>query len=89
MISRLKMEAALDDGEWRWEGTYRADAPELDVFTGPRELEATLPGGGSLQIAGSRLPGEFVNWCRIGGKVLQTSAREEAKAAAKTDKKKL
>lgn len=88
MISRLKMEAALDDGEWRWEGTYRADAPELDVFTGPREMEATLPGGGSLEIPGSRLPGEFVNWCRIGGKVLRTSAKEEAKAAAKAENKK-
>jgi hypothetical protein len=31
----------------------------LDVFTGPRELEATLPGGGTLLIAGSRIPGEF------------------------------
>ncbi len=30
-------------------------------------MEATLPGGGSLLIEGSRIPGEFVTWCRSGG----------------------
>jgi hypothetical protein len=68
-ISRFKVDAALDDGEWRWEGVFRALDPQFDVFTGPLELEATLPGGGTLKIAGSRIPGEFVNWCRAGGRV--------------------
>ncbi|RKF21793.1 hypothetical protein D6851_07170 [Altericroceibacterium spongiae] len=80
MISRFKMEAVLNDGEWRWEGTYPADAPALDVFTGTRDLEATLPGAGSLVIEGSRLPGEFVTWCRLGGKVMQASEEEQAEA---------
>lgn len=68
-ISRFKVDAALTDGEWRWEGVLPASDPSLDVFTGPRELEATLPGGGTLLIAGSRIPGEFVTWCRAGGRM--------------------
>lgn len=76
-VSRFKVDAALDQGEWRWEGTLPASDPQFDVFTGPLELEATLPGGGTLLIAGSRIPGEFVNWCRAGGRVLRA---EEAEA---------
>ena len=63
MIARFYVDATLNEGEWRWEGRYPADAAELQVFTGPRDLEATLPGGGTLKIAGSPLPREFVTWC--------------------------
>jgi len=86
-ISRFKLDATLVDGEWRWEGAVPASDPQLDVFTGARELEATLPGGGSLAIAGSRIPGEFVNWCRAGGRVQQAEAEEqEAADGTETDK---
>ncbi|OYW44900.1 MAG: hypothetical protein B7Z08_10955 [Sphingomonadales bacterium 32-68-7] len=67
-ISRFKLDATLAEGEWRWQGDLPASDPLLEVFTGPRELEATLPGGGTLLIAGSRIPGEFVIWCRAGGR---------------------
>ena len=80
-ISRFKVDATLADGEWRWEGALPASDPSLDVFTGPRELEATLPGGGSLLIAGSRIPGEFVNWCRAGGRVQRVEAAEKTEDA--------
>jgi hypothetical protein len=76
-ISRFKVDAALADGEWRWEGVFRAIDPQFDVFTGPLELEATLPSGGTLKIAGSRIPGEFVNWCRAGGRVQRAEKAEE------------
>jgi len=81
-ISRFKVDATLAAGEWRWEGALPANDPSLDVFTGPRELEATLPGGGTLLIAGSRIPGEFVNWCRAGGRVQRVEAAEADAAAA-------
>ena len=81
-ISRFKVDAALADGEWRWEGRFLATDPQLDVFTGPRELEATMPGGGTVRIGGSRIPGEFVNWCRAGGRVQRAEAAEAADAAA-------
>lgn len=77
MISRFKVDAALRTGEWHWEGTVPASDPQLDVFTGPRELQATLPGGGSLMIAGSRIPGEFINWCRAGGRMLRAEQAEQ------------
>ena len=84
-ISRFKVDATLAAGEWRWEGALPANDPSLDVFTGPRELEATLPGGGSLLIGGSRIPGEFVNWCRAGGRVQRVEAAEQAEDAQAND----
>ena len=66
-VSRLKLDAKLAGGGWRWEGSYPADAPELDVFTGRRAIEATLPGAGTLRIGGSGLPREFIDWCRRSG----------------------
>ncbi len=47
MVSRFKVDATLADGEWRWEGAVPAEDGSLEVFTGRRELEATLPGAGS------------------------------------------
>lgn len=83
-ISRFKVDATLARGEWRWEGALPASDPSLDVFTGPRELEATLPGGGMLLLPGSRIPGEFVNWCRAGGRVQRVEAAEADAASAST-----
>ena len=82
MISRFEVDAALHDGEWRWEGTLPAADPQLEVFAGPRELQATLPGAGSLLIEGSRIPGEFVEWCRAGGRVLRAEEAEAGEEAA-------
>jgi hypothetical protein len=68
IISRFKVDAALADNEWRWQGTLPADDPMLEVFEGPGALQATLPGGGTVKIAGSGVPGQFLTWCRAGGK---------------------
>jgi hypothetical protein len=70
ITSRLKLDAALGKDGWRWEGRYPASSPELDVFTGTRDIEATLPGGGMLHVAGSSLPRDFIDWCRRNGKGL-------------------
>lgn len=75
-ISRFSLDAKLSGSEWRWEGALPASDPLNDVFTGTRELEATLPGGGSLLIGPSRIPGEFVNWCRAGGRSQRIQAPE-------------
>lgn len=68
IISRFEVDAALADNEWRWQGNLPADDPLLEVFEGPGRLEATLPGGGTVKIAGSGVPGQFLTWCRAGGK---------------------
>ena len=84
-ISRFKADAALEDAEWRWQAVVPADDALLEVFTGAREIEATLPGAGSLIISGSRGPGEFIAWCRRGGAVSEAVTEErtaEAEAEA-------
>lgn len=82
MRSRFLADAALhqagETSEWRWEAILPADDPQLDVFLGTRDLTATLPGKGMLAIAGSRIPGEFVEWCRTGGRVAEVVSEEEA-----------
>lgn len=80
MRSRFLADAVLRDEEWRWEAVLAAGDGQLDVFLGPRPLIATLPGKGSLKIAGSRIPGEFVEWCREGGRVT-AAVNAEARAA--------
>ncbi len=80
--SRFMVDAVLSEGEWRWEGSLPADDPQLDVFTGARDITATLPGRGMLEIAGSRIPGEFVTWCRAGGEVVAAEAEEEEETEA-------
>ena len=82
IVSRLKLDAALGRDGWRWEGHYPASSPELDVFTGTRDIQATLPGGGMLQIAGSNLPRDFVNWCRNNGKGLSAPGPAPASSPA-------
>ena len=77
-ISRFKVDAALVGGKWRWQGAVDATDPQLAVFTGPRTLEATLPGGGSLVVGASRIPAEFVRWCRAGGAMQRAQKIEQA-----------
>ncbi len=67
--SRFMADAVLDEGEWRWEASEPADDGKLEVFTGTRQILATLPGRGMLDIHGSRIPGEFVTWCRAGREI--------------------
>lgn len=67
MSSRFLVDATLGEDGWDWEARLPADDPQLEVFAGNRDLIATLPGRGTLEIAGSRIPGEFLEWCRAGG----------------------
>ena len=84
IISRFQVDAALVDNEWRWQGTLPADDPLLEVFEGPGALQATLPGGGTVKIAGSGVPGQFLTWCRTGGKApaVETASPPDANSAA-------
>lgn len=85
IIARFKVDALLRDNEWRWEGTLPADDALLEVFTGARQIEATLPGAGTLLIGGSRIPGEFIAWCRKGGAVTQAISEEKAESEGQAD----
>ncbi len=63
-VSRLKIDATERGDIWRWEGATEAADPALDVLTGPRQVEATVPGAGSLILNPSAVPGELVERCR-------------------------
>ena len=65
--ARFPVDAVLADGEWHWEARLPADDPQLEVFSGTRDIVATLPGRGTLEIDGGRIAGEFLEWCRAGG----------------------
>lgn len=82
VISRFKVDAALADNEWRWQGALPADDPMLEVFEGAHALEATLPGGGTLKIAASGVPGQFLTWCRAGGRAPAVEGDPKAAEAA-------
>ncbi len=76
--ARLKVDAKQSAGGWRWEGTYPAEASEFDAFAATSGFEATLPGAGMLKAAGSPLTGEFIRWCREGGKALVAAPKGSA-----------
>jgi len=69
-VSRLPADATLADGEWRWEASLPAIDPAWNLFIGTGDMRATLPGKGAVEIPPSPIPGEFVTWCRAGGRAL-------------------
>lgn len=83
--ARFKLDAALHDNEWRWEGTLPADDPLLEIFDETQSFEATLPGGGTLKIAGSSVPHQFLEWCRARGQAPAVAAPKDDEAAKPAD----
>jgi hypothetical protein len=67
-VSRLPASATLAEGEWRWEAVLPAADPQWNPFTGTGEVRATLPGKGEIDMPQNPIPGEFVTWCRAGGR---------------------
>ena len=76
MSRRFLADTVLVDGEWRWEARLPAASTQLEIFEGPREMIATLPGRGTLEMRGSRIPGEFLAWCRAGGELPEVEGDE-------------
>ncbi|WJY17856.1 hypothetical protein QQS45_09455 [Alteriqipengyuania flavescens] len=66
-MARIPVDATWRGNRWRWEGTVAADSPDLDPLTGSRDLYATLPGGGRLDLPASPLPGRLIAECRAPG----------------------
>ncbi|QKG70379.1 hypothetical protein [Erythrobacter mangrovi] len=63
-VSRLKIDAVETDGIWIWQAAIDAVDPALDVLTGTREVEATVPGAGTVVLNPSQLPGDLIEQCR-------------------------
>lgn len=63
-VVRLFVDAQKQGEVWLWQGSVTADDPQLDVLTGARQVEATIPGAGSLILNPSQLPGELIETCQ-------------------------
>lgn len=64
-ITRLPVDShtGTDAG---WSGSFAPDDPRLAVFKGGNSIEATLPGGGTARLAGSRAPDILLDGCGRG-----------------------
>ena len=63
-VSRLKIDATRNGEVWLWQGREPAQSLNFESLTGGRQVEATVPGAGSLILNPSGLPGELVTRCR-------------------------
>ncbi|GAA4042269.1 hypothetical protein [Parerythrobacter jejuensis] len=75
-VARLPVDATFNGRAWLWQGSVAAREPDMDVLTGPRSVEATIPGAGSLILNPSPLSRDLVNNCRAIGRPQDPEAEE-------------
>lgn len=63
-VTRLKIDAQRDGSRWLWRGSEPAVSGNFEGLTGGRQVEATVPGAGSLILNPSPLPGDLILRCR-------------------------
>ena len=63
-VARLKIDATRAGAGWLWQGSEPAVSANFESLTGGRQVEATVPGAGSLILNPSPLPGELILRCR-------------------------
>lgn len=78
-VARLKIDAVRAGQGWLWQGGEPAASTGLEALTGARQVEATVPGAGSLILNPSPLPGELIISCRA---LAQPADRASAPAGA-------
>lgn len=63
-VARLKIDAQRNGKVWIWQGAVPAGSTDLEALTGPRQVEATVPGAGSVILNPSAEPGALIAQCR-------------------------
>lgn len=63
-VTRLKIDATRSGPGWLWQGEEPAESLAFEALTGGRQVEATVPGAGSLILNPSPLPGDLIQLCR-------------------------
>lgn len=63
-MARLPVDATFNGTVWLWEGRYNAADTDLDVLTGPRQVELTIPGAGRVVLNPSDRPAQLIAECR-------------------------
>lgn len=68
MNARFAAETRAHGDKWLWESETPVFDPQLDVFLTGGQVEATLPGAGTLKLAASQEPARVITACRhMGG----------------------
>lgn len=62
--ARLPVDSTWNGKVWLWEGVYDPANADLDALTGPRKVEATVPGAGSVVLNPSPRPAQLIDRCR-------------------------
>ncbi|UAB77611.1 hypothetical protein INR77_12540 [Erythrobacter sp. SCSIO 43205] len=65
-IGRLPVDATRMGGRYFWVGEVPAMSDVWEPLAGPRELIATVPGAGTVELHPSPLPGALIEACRAG-----------------------
>ena len=76
-IARWKVDATPRGSRNVWEGDVPLEDEDLEMFAGPRRIEATVPGGGSLELPADPLPARLIARC-IANAEAQGVGEEEA-----------
>lgn len=63
-IARWKVDAAKADGGHNWQGVVDLDDYDLNALLGPRSIEATVPGAGTVIVNQNELPRQLIEQCR-------------------------
>ncbi|WP_300423178.1 hypothetical protein [uncultured Hyphomonas sp.] len=62
---RFPVEAVDNGRAFLWEGTAPLASEKLDVLTGRRGVEMTIPGAGTLTLNASEAPRDLIESCRL------------------------
>ena len=62
---RFPVEATDNGRAFLWEGTIPLGSDKLDVLTGRRGVELTIPGAGTLALNASDAPRDLIETCRL------------------------
>lgn len=81
-VARLKIDATRKGTSWLWQGSEPAASLNFEGLTGGRQVEATVPGAGSLILNPSPLPGELIQRCRARALPADPESAPAATAAA-------
>ena len=65
-IGRLAVDATRVTGRYFWVGEEPAASDVWEPLAGSRELIATVPGAGTVELHASPLPGALIEACRAG-----------------------
>ncbi|NCP19897.1 MAG: hypothetical protein GW855_12145 [Erythrobacter sp.] len=65
---RFPVESVDNGRAFLWEGTVPAGSDRLDVLTGIRSADLTIPGAGTLVLNASTAPRDLIEACRLAGR---------------------